>query len=183
MARDYAEITPTLRAFIARQSLFFVATAPTDEEGHVNVSPKGLDSLRVLGPRSVVYRDLTGSGNETAAHLSANGRITLMLCSFDAQPRVLRLYGRGRVIGQASAEGRELAELFDPIPGVRQFVAVDVQRLRTSCGFGVPIAEQMTQRDALRRWATAVGDDGLELYRERHNRCSLDGVAISPADE
>jgi hypothetical protein len=180
MARVHDSITPELRAFIEAQPLFFVASAPLAADGHVNLSPKGLDSFRVLDPHRVAYLDLTGSGNETAAHLHENGRITLMFCAFEGPPRILRLFGTGRVVLPADAEWDALAARFPEYPGVRQVVVADVHRVQTSCGFGVPRMEPLTQRDQLLRWAEAKGD-ALPAYRRENNARSIDGLAAPGA--
>lgn len=176
MAQEHEAITPDLAAFIAEQPLFFVTTAPLSEDGHLNLSPKGLDSLRVLGPHHVAYLDLTGSGNESAAHLHENGRITLLFSAFAGAPRILRLYGRGTVVLPESEGWSQLAPHFPPHPGSRQIISVTVSRVRTSCGFGVPRMEYVEPRDTLLRWAEAKGDEGLEQYRAEKNRLSLDGL-------
>lgn len=176
MAALHPSITPDLAAFITEQPLFFVASAPLTGDGHVNVSPKGLDSLRVLDERRVAYLDLTGSGNETAAHLLENGRITLMFCAFSGQPRILRLYGRGRVVLPGDADWDRLIGLFPSLPGARQIVEAEIDRVQTSCGFGVPLLEVVGQRDTLLRWAESRGPEGLVDYRRRKNGRSIDGL-------
>ncbi|HET7233859.1 MAG TPA: pyridoxamine 5'-phosphate oxidase family protein [Longimicrobium sp.] len=168
-------ITEELRAFIEAQPLFFVATAPLSPAGHVNLSPKGLDCFRVLSPTRVAYLDLTGSGNETAAHLQENARITFMFCAFGGPPRILRLYGTGGVVLPGHTQWAELAPLFPEYPGVRQIVVADVERVQTSCGFAVPLMEYVGQRDTLLRWAEAKGDD-LGRYRQEKNSRSIDGL-------
>jgi hypothetical protein len=175
-------ITPELRSFIEEQPLFFVASAPLADEGHVNLSPKGLDCLRVLGPHEVAYLDLTGSGNETAAHLAENGRITLMFCAFGGPPKILRLYGRGRVVLPDSDDWDDLRGLFPEYPGVRQVVVARVTRVQTSCGFAVPRMELVGQRDTLLRWADAKGD-ALPAYRAEKNARSIDGLPAPLAEE
>ena len=176
MGKTYENITPELREFIERQRMFFVATAPLEARGHVNVSPKGLDSLRVMGEKRVAYLDLTGSGNETSAHLEENGRITLMFCAFAGDPKILRLYGRGRTI-LAGADGwGELAGRFEMRPGVRQVIVVDVERVQTSCGFGVPVYELQRERDMLPAWAAKKGADGIARYQREKNAASIDGL-------
>jgi hypothetical protein len=174
MARVHPEITPALRAFIERQPLYFVASAPIAADGHVNLSPKGLDSFRVLGPRRVAYLDLTGSGNETAAHLAQNGRITVMFCAFSGAPQILRLYGRGRAVLPGEAGWAALEPLFPAMTGVRQVIEVEVERVQTSCGFGVPRMERVADRDHLIRWAEAKED--LSAYRRERNATSIDGL-------
>jgi hypothetical protein len=169
-------ITPELRAFIEAQPLFFVATAPLSGSGHVNLSPKGLDTLRVLSSDRVAYLDLTGSGNETAAHATENGRITLMFCAFSGSPRILRLFGRASVALPGSAPWRELTPRFPAYPGARQIIVADITRVQTSCGYAVPRMDLVQQRDTLVRWAAAKGD-GLRDYRRQKNATSIDGLA------
>jgi predicted pyridoxine 5'-phosphate oxidase superfamily flavin-nucleotide-binding protein len=182
MAKVIECITPELRDFIEEQPLFFVATAPLDGAGHVNLSPKGLDCLRVLGPHEVAYLDLTGSGNETAAHVTENGRITLMFCAFAGPPKILRLYGRGRVVLPDTEEWEALRARFPDYPGARQVVAVRVTRVQTSCGFAVPRMELVEQRDTLLRWAEAK-KDALPAYRAEKNARSIDGLPAPLAGE
>jgi hypothetical protein len=177
MATQFAQIEPPLRAFVERQHMFFVASAAAG--GRVNLSPKGLDALRVLDPNMVVYLDRTGSGNETAAHLRHDGRLTLMFCAFEGPPRILRLYGRGRVLPAGTPEyGRLLAEVFggqEPL-GARQMVMLDVELVQTSCGFGVPLYAYQGERTALAKWSEAKGAEWLESYRREHNAHSIDGL-------
>ena len=180
MARVHDSITPDLCAFIEAQQVYFVASAPLAADGHVNLSPKGLDSFRVLGPRSVAYLDLTGSGNETAAHLRENGRITLMFCAFEGPPRILRLYGTGRAVLPGDAEWEDLAGRFPGYPGIRQVIAADIRRVQTSCGFGVPRMKPAGDRDQLLRWAEAKGD-ALPAYRAEKNARSIDGLPAPAA--
>jgi len=175
MAKVVECITAQLQAFIEAQPLFFVATAPLSPAGHVNLSPKGLDCFRVLSPSRVAYLDLTGSGNETAAHLQENARITFMFCAFEGSPRILRLYGTGGLVLPGQMEWAELAALFPEYPGVRQIVVADIERVQTSCGFAVPLMEYVGQRDTLLRWAEARGDD-LRRYRQEKNSRSIDGL-------
>jgi hypothetical protein len=176
MGKVVERITGELRAFIQAQPVFFVATAPLAEEGHVNLSPKGLDCLRVLGPHRVAYLDLTGSGNETSAHLAQNGRITLMFCAFQGPPNILRLYGRGATVLAGSAAWSELLPLFPDYPGVRQIITIDVHRVQTSCGFAVPRMEPAGDRDTLHRWARNKGEARLAEYRQEKNASSIDGL-------
>lgn len=176
MAKVFESITDELQKFMAAQHLFFVATAPLSAEGHVNLSPKGLDSLRLLSPHQVAYVDLTGSGNETSAHLLENGRITLMFCAFAGKPLILRLYGQGRVVLPTDQEWRDLAALFPAIPGTRQMIVVDVDRVQTSCGSGVPLYEHVAQRQVIIDWAEKKGESGLQEYLRQKNRVSVDGL-------
>ncbi|HRF48435.1 MAG TPA: pyridoxamine 5'-phosphate oxidase family protein, partial [Anaerolineales bacterium] len=153
MAKTHPHITDAIRAFIERQHLFFVASAPLSGEGHVNLSPKGLDCFRVLGPDRVAYLDVIGSGNETSAHLLENGRITFMFCAFDGPPNIVRLYGRGHVV-LPSAEGwDELAARVMVPPAARQFIVADITRVQTSCGFGVPLFDLKGHREHMAEWA------------------------------
>lgn len=168
-------ITPGLRTFIEAQPLFFVATAPLSRTGHVNLSPKGLDTLRVLSPARVAYLDLTGSGNETAAHLAENGRITFMFCAFSGAPQILRLYGAATVVLPGESGWGALVKHFPEYPGVRQIVAADITRVQTSCGYGVPLMNVVRPRDTLLRWAAKKGD-ALPAYREQKNATSIDGL-------
>jgi len=177
MGKTYDGISDRHRGFIERQSLFFVATAPLAVDGHVNVSPKGLDSFRVLSEDRVAYLDLTGSGNETSAHLAENGRITFLFCSFSGSPKILRLYGTGRTVLPGDEEWEELAGRFPETPGARQVILVDVQRVQTSCGFGIPLMENVGDRDTLPRWAESRGTEGLEEYWREKNAVSIDGLS------
>jgi predicted pyridoxine 5'-phosphate oxidase superfamily flavin-nucleotide-binding protein len=177
MAQQFAQIEPAQREFILRQHMFFVATAAAG--ARVNLSPKGLDSLRVLGPNAVAYLDRTGSGNETAAHLCADGRLTLMFCAFEGPPRILRLYGRGRILRRGTREyDRLLDEAFegDEPLGARQIVLLDVDLVQTSCGFGVPLYDYRGERSAMLKWSEAKGEAGLEAYRREKNARSIDGL-------
>jgi hypothetical protein len=170
------EITPDLQEFLEQQSVFFVATAPLGGDGHVNLSPKGLDTFRVLGPHSVAYLDLTGSGVETIAHLRENGRITLMFCAFTGKPNIVRLYGRGTVVQAGDPDAGPLFERFPTIPGARAVIQIDVSRISTSCGYAVPLMQEVGPRRALVDWATKRGDDGLVEYRAAKNTSSIDGL-------
>lgn len=176
MAKLFDCITDELQQFIAAQQIFFVASAPLSAPGHVNVSPKGLNSLRILSPTQVAYLDLTGSGNETSAHLEENGRITLMFCAFEGAPLILRLYGRGQTLLPGSVGWEELYPKFDQIPGARQIIVTDVDRVQTSCGLGVPLYEYQGQRDALVNWADKKGESGLHDYWQQKNMISIDGL-------
>lgn len=169
-------ITPDLKGFIEAQPLFFVASAPLAAHGHVNLSPKGLDSFRVLSANRVAYLDLTGSGNETSAHLIENGRITFMFCAFSCPPRILRLYGVGTVVLPDASEWPALFALFPAFPGTRQIIAADIHRVQTSCGFGVPLMDLVGQRDTLLRWAVAKGEQ-ISTYRQTKNATSIDGLS------
>ena len=176
MGKLLDSITPDLQSFIDQQHLFFVATAPLEPAGHVNLSPKGLSTFRVLSPTRVAYLDLTGSGNETAAHLTQNGRITFMFCAFEGRPMILRLYGTARIIPLDTPEGTDLALRFPPLPGARQLILADIERIQTSCGYAVPQMSFASDRDTLTKWAQSKGPDALRQYREEKNRTSIDGL-------
>ena len=176
MGKAIDHITDDLRQFILGQHVFFVATAPLEASGHVNLSPKGMDTLRVLSERRVAYLDLTGSGNETAAHVAQNGRITIMCCAFEGKPMILRLFGRGRAVLPGTPEWDELAPQFPAYPGARQIIVADLTRVQTSCGFAVPLMEFAAERDALVRWAEAKGEEKLVEYRREKNARSIDGL-------
>jgi hypothetical protein len=174
------EISAELAGWISAQPIFFVATAPNGADGHVNLSPKGLTRLAILGPHRVAYLDLTGSGVETIAHLRENGRITIMLCAYDGPPRICRLYGRGTVHPVGADEYEVIAPEFPALPGARAIIDVDVTRISTSCGYSVPRMEFVGERDNLTRWATGKGEAGLLEYRETRNAESIDGLAGLP---
>lgn len=181
MGKVFAELDADLRGFIARQHVFFVATAPLAADGHVNLSPKGLDTFRVLGPATVAYLDLTGSGVETIAHLRENGRVTLMFCAFEARPRILRLYGRGRAVEPGDAEWNDLAAGFPALPGVRSVIVVEVERIADSCGYAVPRFEYVGDRPQLLDWAEKKSEGELRKYQSQKNRTSLDGLPGLPS--
>ncbi len=174
-------ITDEVRRFIEAQHVFFVATAPSDPTGRVNVSPKGLrDTLAVLDERTVAYLDLTGSGVETIAHLRDNGRITLMFCAFDGPPNVLRLHGHGRVVRPGDGDWEQASSPFPPRRGARAVVVVDVERVSDSCGFGVPRYDLVGERDLLERWAQARDDAQITGYQHSRNAASIDGLPGLP---
>jgi hypothetical protein len=177
MGRVYEEIDARLEEFIGRQRLFFVGTAPDAPDGHLNISPKGLDTFRILGPKSVAYLDLTGSGVETIAHLRENGRITILFCAFEGRPLILRLYGRGRVVEPGDDEWSDLIALFPDYPGARSVIVTDVERIGDSCGFAVPLYEFKGDRSQLVDFAAGKGPEGMEQYRAKKNRMSIDGLA------
>lgn len=175
MAKFLDHLDERLTAFIQQQHMFFVATAP--RKGRVNLSPKGMDTFRVLSPSRVGYLDLTGSGNETAAHLLENGRLTFMFCAFNGPPLILRLYGIGKALRASEAEWGSLRPAFGgTIPGERQLIVLDIATVQTSCGFGVPTYSFDAQRDTLRTWAEKKGTEELVKYRALKNRTSIDGL-------
>lgn len=160
-------------SFIEEQKIYFVGTAAT--EGFVNVSPKGMDSFRVLNENRVAWVNLTGSGNESAAHVLDNDRMTVMFCSFEKQPMILRLYGRAKVYHERDAEWSGLLELFPDYVSARQVFVVDIEMVQGSCGFAVPYYEYKEQRPTLQRWAENKGRDGVLEYQSNRNRISLNG--------
>jgi Pyridoxamine 5'-phosphate oxidase len=174
MARFYPALEDRHRDFIAAQKLFFTASGTADSR--LNLSPKGMDSLRVIDAKRVAYLDLTGSGNETAAHLKHDGRLTLMWCSFDAEPLILRLYGRGRTVRRQDADWNELRRHFPALPGERQIIALDIESVQTSCGYAVPMYAYQGERDTLARWAEKKGVVGLLEYWREKNQVSIDGL-------
>ena len=176
MAKFNDHITPKQHAFIEEQHMFFVATSPLEETGTINLSPKGLDCFRVLSPNKVGYLDLTGSGNETAAHVAQNGRITFMFCAFQGAPNILRLYGKGRVVLPGTREWHMLSPLFTPLPGARQLIVADIPKTQDSCGFAVPFLAYEGERDQLTNWAEKMGTDKLTAYRHQKNATSIDGL-------
>ena len=177
MAKQFPSINDDHRAFIRRQRIFFVASAAPGT--HVNVSPREAGSLRVLGPDTVAYLDRTGSGNETAAHARADGRVTVMFCAFEGPPLILRLYGRARVHHRRGAAfARLLEEQFggDAPLGTRQIVTVEVELVQTSCGFGVPLFEHQGERTLMDAWAARKGEAGIDAYWREKNVRSIDGL-------
>jgi hypothetical protein len=166
-------ITEELQTWISEQKIFFTGTAGA--EGKINVSPKGMDTFRVLSPLKVMWLNLTGSGNETAAHLLENGRITIMFCAFEGKPNILRIYGKGRSIHQRDQEWRELIQQFPEFPSARQIVMINIELIQTSCGFGVPLYDYAGERDQMDKWAENKGEEGIKAYWEEKNQVSLDG--------
>ncbi|WP_372663372.1 pyridoxamine 5'-phosphate oxidase family protein [Cohnella sp.] len=176
MGKQFAAMLPEHEEFIRRQHLFFVGSAPLSEEGHVNVSPKGHDSFRILSENRVAYLDMTGSGNETSAHIHENGRVTVMFCAFEGPPNILRLYGTGTVVLPGSSEWESLYPLFTPLPGARQIITIDVHKVQTSCGYSIPFMTYEDERETLQRWSVQKGEEGLKQYRQEKNSASIDGL-------
>jgi hypothetical protein len=174
MARFYPALDARHRTFIAAQKLFFTASGTADSR--LNLSPKGMDSLRVINDTRVAYLDLTGSGNETAAHLKHDGRMTMMWCSFDTEPLILRVYGRGQIVRRQDAAWGELHRHFAALPGERQLIVLDVESVQTSCGYAVPMYTYTGERDTLARWAEKKGTVGLLEYWRDKNQISIDGL-------
>jgi hypothetical protein len=177
MAKDFPALTAHHRQFIATQHMFFTASAAAGTR--INISPRSTDMLRVLGDNSVLYLDRTGSGNETAAHLLADGRLTIMFCAVEGPPLILRLYGQGTVLARGGdAYAALLAAEYDgtePL-GARQMVRLDFDLVKTSCGYGVPLFDYREERETMDRWAEAKGPDGIVAYRTEKNLTSIDGL-------
>jgi hypothetical protein len=178
VAERFSSLSPELAQWWLEQPMFFVATAPS-EGGHVNLSPKGYDTLRVLDERRVAYLDLTGSGVETIAHLRDNGRITLMACAFSGNPRISRIYGQGTVHLLGTPAFEALAPEFPELPGMRSIIEIEVGRVSTSCGYAVPLMDLVGDRDRLLDWAVKKGD-ALPDYWDAKNRESIDGLPGLP---
>ena len=176
MSKKYTKITQAHKKFIERQKIFFTGTA--DADGRVNISPKGSDTLRVMDPHRVVWLNLTGSGNETAAHLISKNRITLMFCSFTEKPMILRLYGSGDIIRPDDPLWDSFATLFSEKPGARQIFDIKIDLVQSSCGFQVPFFEYQGERELLDKWAKGKGDKGIKQYWQDKNTVSLDGKPI-----
>ena len=181
MGRVHEGIDDRLACWLAAQPVFFVATAPVGQDGHVNVSPKGVaGTFSVLGPRRVAYLDLTGSGAETIAHLRENGRITIMCCAFDGPPRIVRIYGRGLAVLPGDPGFADLVELFPAKDGTRSVIVVEVDRVADSCGYAVPRLTFDAQRDNLDRWTAMKTAAELVAYRADNNAVSIDGLPALP---
>lgn len=175
MGQQFTALSEKHIDFIAMQKIFFVGTAT--ETSKVNISPKGMDSFRVIGQNRVAWLNVTGSGNETAAHVQTCPRMTLMFMAFEGKPVILRLYGTARAIHQGDPEWPELYGLFNPLPGARQIFDVSVQMVQTSCGMAVPFYDYVGDRELLSDWAGKQGDEGIKKYWEKKNQVSLDGEA------
>jgi hypothetical protein len=184
MGSTYPSIDGELAAFLSAQHVFFVATAPLAADGHVNLSPKGLDTFRVVDPHTVAYLDLTGSGIETVAHLRENGRIVFCFCAFEGPPRIVRLHGRGEVLEPSAPDFATLRPLFPGFDGVRSIVRVEVRRIADSCGYAVPLMHFEGDRRQLLAWTEKKGPAGVAGYQATRNRRSLDGLpGLKPRGE
>jgi len=173
MAKLYTTLTTRLQSFIEKQKIFFVATAP--EEGRINLSPKGMDSLRVLDNNRIAWLNVTGSGNETAAHILENPRITIMFCAFEGAPNILRLYGKAKAIYPGDSSWGTLESLFPKLPGTRQIFDITIESAQTSCGMSIPFYEYTGEREQLIDWANEKGEDGIKTYWKERNMVSIDG--------
>ncbi len=174
MAQKYSVISPKIKQFIETQKMFFVGTATA--EGRINLSPKGMDSFRVLNEKRVVWLNVTGSGNESAAHIQENPRMTIMFCAFEGKPLILRLYGEAKAIHTNDPEWENLISLFEPLPGVRQIFDLNVDLVQTSCGMAVPRYNYVEDRNFLNSWAEKKGHEGIRKYWQEKNQISLDGI-------
>lgn len=177
MSKRYSEISDRLKQFIEDQKIYFIGTAAAD--GRVNISPKGMDSLRVLDKNRVVWLNLTGSGNETSAHVQENKRMTIMFAAFEGKPLILRLYGNAKVIHKNDSEWDDMFSLFTPIPGARQIFDLSVDLVQTSCGMSVPFFDYASEREQLKTWAINKGEKGLKEYWGKNNQISIDGKATN----
>lgn len=180
MGKMLQELTPELQAFIEEQKIFFVGTAAAD--GRINVSPKGMDTLRVLESDKLIWLNLTGSGNETAAHLLKKNRMTIMFCSFEDKPLILRIYGKARIYHQVDAEFKKFISSFPEIAGSRQIIEMQIDSVQTSCGFAVPFFEFKAERTQLQSWAEKQGEKRLQNYRKEKNVVSIDGYETNLPD-
>jgi hypothetical protein len=177
MGKQYDELTPQLIAFIEKQKMFFVGTAPLSARGHVNVSPKGMDSLCVLDTHTLAYLDVTGSGVETIAHVKENGRMVMMFCAFDGRPLIVRLHGEAEVLEAHHTEFHALKTRFPDLPGARSIIRLNVTRIADSCGWTVPLYEFAGTRDYYDNYATKLGADGIRAGQLEANMYSIDGLA------
>ncbi|WP_405610522.1 pyridoxamine 5'-phosphate oxidase family protein [Polaribacter sp. Asnod1-A03] len=174
MSKFYTKITSRLQKFIEAQKIFFVATAP--KSGRINLSPKGMDSFRIVDENRVLWLNVTGSGNETAAHLLENNRITIMFCAFEGAPNILRLYGKGKEIKEGDASWKDLIKLFPETPGTRQIFDITIESAQTSCGMSIPFYDYKGERNELNNWASEQGKEGIKNYWENKNQTSIDGL-------
>ncbi|HZY35684.1 MAG TPA: pyridoxamine 5'-phosphate oxidase family protein [Mucilaginibacter sp.] len=181
MGKFFTSMLDHHKEFIERQRMFFVASAPLNPGGHVNLSPKGMDSFRIFSENKVAYMDIIGSGNETSAHILENGRITFMFCAFDGPPLILRLYGKGYAVLPGDEDWPGLSSRFTLVMSTRQIIVADIDMVQTSCGFGVPYYEYVGERDQVFKWAANKGMDGLETYKAEKNLVSLDGLPTALA--
>lgn len=176
MGKSQPLIDESTKNFIEKQKIFFAASAPLDPNGHVNLSPKGLDSIRILAPDTIAYLDLTGSGVETISHVNENGRLVLMFCAFEGPPKIVRIHGRARVVEAGTSEFASLIGHFNPIEGMRAIIVMKVRRVTDTCGFAVPLLKYENDRQQLIAWAQHKGPEGLKQYRAEKNAASLDGL-------
>lgn len=176
MGKLFPHINPEIKDWLYAQKMFFVATAPLSSAGHINCSPKGLDSFRVLDPNTVAYQDLTGSGAETIAHINENGRIVLMFCAFEGPPKIYRLYGKAEVVLQSDKRYLNIHSQFPENAGTRAYIVIHLSRITDSCGWGVPLYEFVKNRDSIEKWNQSKGTAGIIEYRREKNRLSIDNL-------
>lgn len=181
MAKLFSEISLELREFILDQKIFFVGTAA--DKGQVNISPKGMDSFRVIDPNKIVWLNLTGSGNETAAHLIKNNRMTILFCSFEKKPLILRLYGNAKIFHERDEDYHTYIDLFPKIAGSRQIIEMEVDQVQTSCGYAVPFMDFKEERTQLRSWAGKQGEERIKKYWKDKNTLSIDDFETKILDE
>lgn len=174
MSQQFTALSERLINFIQQQHLFFVATATADS--HINLSPKGMDSLRIMNDNRLLWLNVTGSGNETAAHIAENPRMTIMFTALSGSPMILRLYGKAKVIHQKDPAWQQLFSLFDDLPGARQIFDMQIELVQTSCGMAVPFFEYQGEREQLNRWAEKQGENGIKQYWRESNQLSIDGL-------
>lgn len=177
MSDTISHIDEKLAKWIKKQKMFFVATAPLAADGHVNCSPKGLDSFRILDEHTVAYQDLTGSGTETIAHIKENKRIVIMFCALDGPPKIVRLYGEGSFITKADDDFETIQASFKKRKGVRAYIKINVTRIGDSCGYSVPLYEFKKDRDVLDKWIEHKGEEAVEKYSQKNNKISIDGLS------
>ena len=176
MGKRLTEISPQLKDFILTQKIFFVGTAAN--EGRVNISPKGMDTFRVVDPNRIVWLNLTGSGNETAAHLSKNSRMTILFCAFEGKPMILRLYGEAKIYHVQEEGYNKYVHLFPKIAGSRQIIEMEIDLVQTSCGFAVPLMDFKEERSQLKTWAEKRGEERIKEYWKERNSTSLDNIEL-----
>ena len=176
MGKLFTEINAELKTWIEKQRMFFVSTAPLSANGHINCSPKGYDSFRIIEPTVVAYQDLTGSGIETIAHIKENKRIVIMFCAFEGPPKIVRLYGQGEIVLPGDKQFSLLHEHFPVRKGIRTYIKIQLTRIADSCGYGVPLLDYKSERDVLSNWADAKTDEDITAYRQLKNSHSIDGL-------
>ena len=181
MGKRFAEISPEMKEFILNQKIFFVGTAAN--EGRVNISPKGMDTFRVIESNKIVWLNLTGSGNETAAHLIKNNRMTILFCAFEGKPLILRLYGIARIYHRRDESYHKYIDLFPEIAGSRQIIEMEIDLVQTSCGFAVPFMDFKEERTQLISWAEKQGEERLNKYREEKNARSIDNFETEISEQ
>ena len=181
MGQQYSELSDKLVTFVEQQKIFFVGTATADSK--VNISPKGMDSLRVIDGKRVIWLNVTGSGNETAAHVQEQPRMTIMFAAFDGNPMILRLYGQAMAVHQNDPDWENLIACFNPVPGARQIFDFTIEMVQTSCGMAVPLFDYREDRDQLKNWASKKGEQGVKEYWEEKNQFSLDGKPTHIVDK